>query len=499
MRKLLYCLAAIALISFDSKAQTLSDVLRTGFTNPSGSARFLGAGGAMGALGADFGAISVNPAGLGSYWTSEFVVSPSMLTSRTNSVLGNNTTNGRSVANLKMDNFGLIINRNQQNGFLKAFNVALGMNKSADFNNEFTFSGVTNGSIVERFTERANGNPLDQLDNFEGGLAYDAGAIYAPDESNNYINDFVDLNDGSYPFEVPKGQDIDESGGISELTFGMAANLGNRFQVGATVGVPYLNYEAVKRYSESDDADEIPGFNSLEYGEYLNTTGFGINFKAGIIAKLTKNFSLGGAVHSPTRYRLTDNYNSQLTYNFTEQDGPREITKESPDGSFRYRLDSPWRVIGSVAFKKKVGKVAGFVNGDVEWIDYRTGSLDLGRFSTNISDQILGENINEDIESQLLSVVNIKVGGELAYNKIRGRAGYNMIGSPFAADEGVFFPAYTLGIGWREDKYYLDLGWRTQRINEGYIPYQVLDDDRLQVTQNAKKMNKLAVTIGFQF
>ena len=74
-----------------------------------------------------------------------------------------------------------------------------------------------------------------------------------------------------------------------------------------------------------------------------------------------------------------------------------------------------------------------------------------------------------------------------------------MIGSPYAADRNLFFPAYSLGLGWRENNYYLDLGWRTSQVREGYIPYVVLDDDRLQVVENRRNNTKLVFTIGFQF
>lgn len=493
MRKLLVILIVGTFISSIANGQTMSDVLRYSFTNPSGSARFLGVGGSMGAMGADYSAISANPAGLGAYWTSEFVVSPSILSSTTNSVFSNNTTNGRTVANLKMDNFGLVINRKPRRGLLKSFNTAIGMNKIADFNDEFGFSGYTNGSIAERFNERANGKIIDNLDPFEGDLAYATGVVYAPDENSNYITDFIPED------FTTKLQDVDQEGGINELLFGFGGNLGDKFLLGATIGVPFLNYETTKTYEEEDIGDEIPAFNRLEFTEYLNTSGVGFNFKAGLIAKLTRNFSVGGSIHSPTVYSLTDNYFTQLTYNFTDQGETQELTERSPDGSFRYRLSTPWKLIGSVGFKKKVGDVAGFINGDVEWIDYRNGVLDLTRNSDAIEDLILSEDINEQVESQLLSALNLKVGGELAYNKFRVRGGYNLLGSPYAADEGVFFSAYSLGLGWREDKYYLDFGWRTQRIEEGYIPYQVLDDDRLQLVENSIKNNKMAVTLGFQF
>ncbi len=492
MKKLLI-IFILGSLSFSGYSQTLTDVLRYSFVNPTGSARYLGAGGSMGALGADYAAISANPAGLGAYWTSEFVISPSILSSSTDSRLQGETSMGRDVASLKIDNFGLVVNRTPKKGMLKAFNTAIGMNKIADFNDEFQFAGLTTGSITERFAERANGRDLSSLDLFEADLAYATGAIFAPDENNTYYTDFIpeDL--------VQKEQDVDQSGGINEMLFGFGTNLSNKILLGVTVGVPFLNYESTRTYRESDESDLIPAFNALAFEEYLNTSGIGFNVKAGLIFKLTKDLQIGGAIHSPTRYTLTDNYFTRLSYSFTENGQTTTLEESSPDGSFRYRLNTPWKLMGSVGFKKKIGKVAGFVNGDIEWIDYRNGALNLTSFSSNQLDLILQEDINEQVESRLISALNLKIGGELAYNKFRARAGYNMIGSPYAGDENVFFPGYSVGLGWREDRYYLDFGYRNTRVREGYIPYTVLDDDRLQLVENSITNGKAVVTLGFQF
>lgn len=492
MKNNIFIIAIAILFSSALDSQTMADVLRYSFVNPTGSARFLGAGGSMGALGADYSSISVNPAGLGAYWTSEFVISPSILSSKTDSRLKGITNEGRNVASLKIDNFGMVFNNTPKKGGLKSFNTAIGMNKIADFNDEFTFSGYTQGTIAERFAERANGKDVDNLDAFEADLAYASGVIYAPDENNTYYTDFLPSD------FVQKSQDVDQSGGINELLFGFGGNLGNKILIGVTVGVPFLNYESTKTYTETDESDEIPAFNKLEFKEYLNTSGIGYNIKAGAIFKLTKELQIGGAIHSPTKYILTDNYFNSLSYSFFENTN-QELSQSSPDGSFKYRLETPWKAIASVGFKKKVGKIAGFVNGDLEWIDYRNGSLNLVKYSSNQLDAILQEDINEQVESQLLSVINLKIGSEIAYNKFRFRGGYNMLGSPYAADKNVFFPAYSMGIGWREDKYYLDFGFRTSKVKEGYIPYSVLDDDRLQLVENNIKNTKVAVTLGFQF
>lgn len=492
MKKIFFIIIIGIFGSHLANAQTMADVLRYSFYNPSGSARFHGVGGAMGAMGADYGAISTNPAGLGAYWTNEFVVSPSILSSTSDSRFANNITEGRDIASLKLNNFGIVFNNQPSRGALKSFNTAIGVNRIADFTQEFQFSGYTNGTIVERFAERANGKAVDNLDLFEADLAYATGAIYSPDENNNYNTDFEPTD------FTNKFQEAKLSGGINEVLFGFGGNLSNKLLIGATVGIPIVNFESDKTYIESDDNEDIPFFNSLEYAEYLNTSGFGFNFKGGLIFKLTKDFQIGGSLHSPTYYTLTDNYYSVLTYRFFE-DTAQEYTESSPDGSFKYKIQTPWKAMASFGFKKKVGNIAGFINGDIEWIDYRNGNIDLSSFSSNIIDEILSDDINDKIDDQLLSALNFKIGGELAYNKLRFRGGYNLIGSPYGADQGIYFPAFSLGFGWREDKYYLDFGYRNSLVREGYIPYVVLDDSRLQLVENNRRVGNLVMTVGFQF
>ena len=55
-------------------AQTATEAYRLSLSNPLGSARNLGAGNSMFAIGPDFSAIGSNPAGIGGYWKSEFTL-----------------------------------------------------------------------------------------------------------------------------------------------------------------------------------------------------------------------------------------------------------------------------------------------------------------------------------------------------------------------------------------------------------------------------------------
>ncbi|SDY76054.1 hypothetical protein [Hymenobacter psychrophilus] len=77
MKTLKYGLA-VALMGTASHAfaQYQADALRFSQSQPVGTARTLGLGGATAAVGGDYGSVLVNPAGLGMFQRSEFSFSP---------------------------------------------------------------------------------------------------------------------------------------------------------------------------------------------------------------------------------------------------------------------------------------------------------------------------------------------------------------------------------------------------------------------------------------
>jgi len=68
-------LACLALISAGAMAQTQYETARLTGSELNGTARFVGMGGAMGALGADISTMNTNPAGVGLYRSSEISTS----------------------------------------------------------------------------------------------------------------------------------------------------------------------------------------------------------------------------------------------------------------------------------------------------------------------------------------------------------------------------------------------------------------------------------------
>jgi hypothetical protein len=135
-------------------AQNASDALRYSRFEFGATARAVGSGSALGALGADFSVLSTNPAGLGWYRRSEFIFTPAINASTTQSLLANDKSSGfsedsRGVFNLS--SFGVIIAGTPRGGDWSGVNFGIGINRLADLNQTFYFRGASRGSITDRF------------------------------------------------------------------------------------------------------------------------------------------------------------------------------------------------------------------------------------------------------------------------------------------------------------------------------------------------------------
>lgn len=488
------------------QAQTAADALRFSNFDVSGTARTMGVGGGLGALGADFSVISTNPAGLAMFRTSEFTISPSLYISNTNSILenGSNRSNDESKTRFNISNVAYVTSarpNSRPGSKWKTANISIGMNQIANFNRTFFYSGVTEGSYMDRFVELAydgGGNPLlpSNLDDFEAGLAFSTGAIYDADFDvdngiQQWTNDFQQTRD----VEVYKEQLINTTGAINELSFSFAGNYNERFMIGASVALPLLKFNEKKTYSEEDPNDEIPAFEKNTFTEELTTSGTGINFKLGMIYRVNQTLRLGAAVHTPTAYKLTDNYTTELNYIFNDGVEDRSFTEASPEGTFDYRLKSPWRYLGSagVIIQKR-----GFLTMEVEYVDYTGASFNLTANSSDPGDAAYQDEINQDIEEDFSSAVNVKLGGEYAYQKYRFRAGYAIYGTPYA-EGNVMNNAISFGLGFRQDRFYLDLAFRRLMLDEDYVPYRLVDPSQQQSVSNSINNDRMVMTLGFKF
>lgn len=472
---------------FNIQAQTAFDALRYSNLTFSGTARSLGAGGALGALGADFSVLSTNPAGLATYRRSEFSLTPSLLVTATDAQLrtGSNTPlESDDQGDFNLSNVGFVFANRPNSSKWKTANFGIGLNRVANFSQSFFYQGTSPGSIMTRWKDFANSG--EGISDFEEGLAIDAGGLFQFDGDDFYYSDF----DGLETEEVTREETVITDGSINELVFSFAGNYEEKLMIGATIGVPFLTFTEEKIYVESDrEGNRIPLFNSLDYRQDLNTTGVGINLKLGFIYRVNQMLRLGGAVHTPTRFGLDDSFSSSLNYDYTTDEGETsDITAESPDGLFDYRLVTPWRLMGNVGII--IGK-KGFLSGEIEWVDYGSASFNYGQFGDSERE------VNREIENTLTQAINLKLGGELVLDIFQLRAGFQILNSPLENDETVNY-AYSLGAGLRQRSFFLDIAYRRSLLEETYVPYTV-DQAPIQYVDNDITYGNFLLTLGFKF
>ena len=215
---LFFCFSA-ALFS-----QTATDALKYSYLTPGGTARFLGAGGAFGALGAEFSTLSQNPAGLATYRTDELMLTPALRFSNTDATLAGagNPTLSESKSHFHFDNVGIVFNTTPRGGHWKTFNVGIGYNQLANYNQGVNYSGNGNGTILNNwFASAQHDAPTgveDDLDPFTSRLASDVNAIYF--EDNVWKYDFS----GNPDERIERTQSLTQSGTMNEMVLSFAGN-----------------------------------------------------------------------------------------------------------------------------------------------------------------------------------------------------------------------------------------------------------------------------------
>lgn len=481
----------VLVVPLIADAQTSTDALRYSQTSTAGTARFTSMGGAFGALGGDFSALSWNPAGIAIYRKSEFTFTPSLYLNNTTSAFMNNSISSNKY-NFNFGNLGFVYTRmlsqNDDPTGWKNWNFGIGINRMNNFHSSTVYQGINpNNSMLDYFVEHANGTTPENLDPFYENLPYWTYLIN-PDTLNPVPN--------SYNSAIPYGGELQRrtsvtKGAITELVFSFGANYGNKLYFGGTVGFDFLRYVEKTKYEESDPFQNIPtDFNGFSFNQSLTTIGAGINLKLGMIYRASDWARVGFAFHTPTFYSMTDDYSNSMESSFDNGD---HYTKDSPQGAYDYNLTTPMRAIGSIAFI--IGKM-GLVSADYEFVDYSAASFDA-------SDNSFFD-ANDAIQKKYTTAGNLKIGTEWRYENFSFRGGYAMYGTPLSAPFQVSGSdmsrnCYSLGLGIRDQDYFIDFGYVLSQGTDYFYPYTLSYPQKVPVVQNKVNTHNFTVTFGIKF
>jgi hypothetical protein len=473
----------------------------------------------MGSLGGDISSNFVNPAGLGFYKTSEFLLSPAFGFSSTKGNYLATSETGPGLSHFMLGTSGLVLGRSTTPNKSSAFSLAI--SRSADFHGHTRYQGNNDySSGAEAYAEEYaySGLSIDEALTEPGYLSYGARmALYT------YLVDTATAGGTTYVIAQPQkvlaggGQlyqlnDVKTTGGITELAFGFASSSRDKWYLGASLGIPIVNYHRNLQYTESDPSGNTNNdFNSYTYTESYSSRGVGVNLKLGAIFRPNAAWRIGLAVHTPSLYSLTDRVDAKLVSDAEGYHHPDSVTSADMDGlsggsnSLRYDLSSPWHFIASGSYVFGTGADAqgrqGFITADVEYITNKSPRFSLpsdydGYYTT---DDHYYDALNSTVKSYYKNNLNFRLGAELKFNILAARLGGSYTLSPYA-DPSIKANRATIsgGLGYRNRGVFIDLTYVESFQKDASFPYRLSDKDNIYAVTNQRTGN-LILTLGIKF
>jgi hypothetical protein len=501
MKKFIYTISVL-LITCSVFAQNLNDALRYSNYKISGTARAAAMGNAFGALGGDFSSLSINPAGVAVYRSGEFTFTPSIGKVNVDGTYLGNTVSD-SKYNTSIDNIGYVTTiptgSNSESGVV-SFSLGLGFNRLGSFSMDALAEGHnSNNSILGYFTDYMNsnyssynGNESQQLDPYYERLAWDSYLVNHDDVKHEYYNDVTD-----YGYKQSQRKTTSHKGYINEYLISFGANFNHKFYLGATVGIHDVYYKENTNLYEWYPNNDNQYFDHLNFGSYLRTAGNGFNLKIGAIYKPTENLRLGLAFHTPTFYKLSDNYFNTMESLNADDKGvvSKHYSEPDKEGVYDYDIETPFKTILSGAYV--IGK-SGIISVDYEIVDYSTAKLKNGSDGYDYYDQ------NQVIKDAYKTVGNLHIGGEFRVSpNFSLRAGYENYPSAFKStylnqnsmNKNASYSTVSGGFGFRQGNVFFDAAVKHITSDE----YLNLYPNAPEMAKYDTKQNSVIFTLGYKF
>lgn len=479
-------------------AQNDADLLRYSLLNPSGSPRFTAMGGAFGALGANFSAVAVNPAGMGLYSRGETSLSGSITSGNGMAdYYGETHRDNETKVNLpEASTLWMLYNKDEGKG-LKRVQMGIGVNRLNDYTGAYLVSGFNPQSSYMEAVAAENYGALvpddygDGTLNATGSLAYNA-YLLDGDVNGNFSTFLAGGNLNQY-------QRWFTNGNISEMAIAFSGNISDKVYIGMNFAVPFVHY-----YSRSTLGESVPAgarylydFRSYELGERLSVSGAGFTFKIGVIYQALDYLRIGAWFHTPTYYALNEDYTVDLSANLvwpTDKDG--NPLPGSPSGEsrseYKYNIHTPLRA----------GAALGFIIGPYGVVDVEGEIVNYNGMQLRINDDWRYEQqINQLVKDNYQVGGVLRVGTEWRAGIGRFRAGYVFNSSPYrdrSISQAWANHTFSAGVGVAFGRWAIDFAVAYYLQKQDYYLYNIVDAQNTPLVQPANlTQNKLVYNLGF--
>lgn len=548
MKKILSIITA-AMLGTAVSAQETYDNAQLATKDLNGTARYVGMGGAMEALGADLSTIGTNPAGIGMFRRGMVAGSFGFNTLSDAKSFGN-----ANKTNMSFDQAGFVYS--MRSGRHSMLNFGFNYTKSKNFDQILTAAGRLNNASQNKLSAMKNANGVYTLQDKNNGLVSNSGAYSQADYlySNVLFNHYKEPaeNESADPTNAQLNKngvivydntglpvyynatcyDFGRSttGYIGQYDFNVSGNSNDRFYWGFTVGIYDVHYNGSSLYSESL-VDGNTAIGDVAMNDERKITGTGFDVKAGLIFRPAEEspFRIGLYVHTPTWYDLTTRNYTVLNNNTNEAYGSTERGKSSE--SYDFKFYTPWRF--GVSLGHTVGNYLA-LGATYEYADYTTNDIrvnDGGEvdywgnyYETSSRDEAMKQNI----KNSLKGVHTVKVGMEFKPEKnFAVRLGYNYQSAMYNKNGfkdgslesyGTYYASttdytnwkdthrFTAGVGYNYGKFSFDLAYQYSQTNGDFYPFMSYVDDSEPKFDNvcdavkvSNKRNQLLFTVGYKF
>ena len=384
-----------------------------------GTAKALGMGNAMGAVGGDMTAVSINPAGMGIYRSNEITATLNLLDNyHSSNYYG--TQNGANKMRLSIPNLGWVSTKQRSNYRpLRFTQFGIGLTRLNDYNQHTYAKGINpTSSKIDEYLRRIDGYSQYEL---QDAFPFDIYPAW-----NTYLIDLYEDEDGLYySSPVPQGniwqsQENNFKGRTEEWTFAGSANFFDQLYIGASANLRHIKREGTRDFQENSVEGTDTEFNQWNFKENLSSNAWGGNLKAGFIYHANLWLRIGAAFHSPSIYSFNESWQteteSQINWDFQKS--------YSPQSNYEYTFISPLKWVGSLAFV--IGQ-QGIVSLDAEYTNFGAA-----RFSEDDYDY---DAVNEDIKNTFGKTLNFRLGSEWSLGNSYLRLGAAYYGSPLGFGE----------------------------------------------------------------
>ncbi|MBK5213073.1 MAG: transporter [Flavobacteriaceae bacterium] len=500
----------LVFIAANSQAQNTTDGLRYSTSENIGTARFTALSGAMGALGGDFSAVSVNPAGGAVFLKSGLLLSASLHDVENKANYFNHTE--KSISDdVALNQLGAVFVMNNSNvdASFKKFTIGVNFDTTKNFNNEMYIAGRGNTSIGNFFLEQAQGIPLNLLQlqsgesisslyqylgESEGDVAQNAFLGYQA-----YLFDPVDPNDPSntsYNSNIANGSFNQEysylsQGYNSKFSINLATQVTDNYFFGININTHSISFDQSSFLLETNSN---PGskVNRIGFENNLSVNGAGISAQIGVIAKIASDFRLGLSLDSPTWYQISEETTQSL--------GSRRVFEGQTINEFinpgviniydDYTLRTPAKVTASTAY---IFGQDGLISFDYSYKDY--SSVDFSY--TNDANDPFFNGLNNTIENTLKGASSLKAGAEYRLNQLSFRGGFHYEESPYKDTTVVGdLIGFSLGAGYNFGHYNFDLAYSRSEQERNQQLYSVGLTDTAKINS---VYSNFVLSLGFNF